>query len=319
MNKRIFWVKSFLSFKKFLLLFLASQILIIINIASTNSKAFLFNYKQKVNIINEFYAKYSRIFFGARGYEINSYSNNITYSKKPNKLLLCTIGKNENLYAKEFIEYYYHLGFNKIIIFDNNEIFGEKFDDILKDYISKKIVDIEDIRGLKSIQMAAINYCYRKNMYLYDWIAFFDFDEYLFLNNYSNIKHYLFNKEFEKCQSILFNWYIYDDNNLLKYDNRRIVERFTHLKKITSLTKFIARGNLNKLLISSAHIAININYCNSKGELVYPKSYLELPKENNSKAYIKHYYTKTAEEYCFKVRRGDVQFKYINPNKNQII
>jgi hypothetical protein len=33
------------------------------------------------------------------------------------KIALCTVGKKENLYAKEFIEYYINLGVNHIYIY----------------------------------------------------------------------------------------------------------------------------------------------------------------------------------------------------------
>ena len=105
--------------------------------------------------------------------------------------MLCSIGKDENLYAKEFVEYYISLGFDKIIILDNNDLEGERFDIVLKKYIDEHFVEIKNIRGLKQVQIPAFNYCYRKNMYLYDWIAFFDFDEYLFINNNSKVKQYL--------------------------------------------------------------------------------------------------------------------------------
>jgi hypothetical protein len=58
-------------------------------------------------------------------YNYNKYKN---YTYKKSGICLCTIAKNENIYAREFIENYRLLGFNKIIIFDNNEINGEKFD-----------------------------------------------------------------------------------------------------------------------------------------------------------------------------------------------
>ena len=87
-----------------------------------------------------------------------------------------------------------------------------------------------------------------------------------------------------------------------------MIQRFTTFKFLFHV-KFIVRGNLNKLLITSSHIAINTNYCNSKGEHIYPRIYEHYPKENNSIAYLRHYYTKTAEEWCNKILRGDVQFK----------
>ena len=42
------------------------------------------------------------------------------------KIALCTVGKKENLYAKEFIEYYINLGVNHIFIYDDNEKNDEK-------------------------------------------------------------------------------------------------------------------------------------------------------------------------------------------------
>ena len=86
-----------------------------------------------------------------------------------------------------------------------------------------------------------------------------------------------------------------------------MITRFTHLKFYPGRTKFILRGNIKNLLIPSSHIATTSNYCNSKGEQIFPKSYNILPKENNSFAYLKHFYTKTAEEYCHKRKRGYAQ------------
>ena len=266
------------------------------------------NRQHYLNIINEFYYIYNGLFRYYRNISIYPNRNNKIYKRKYNKILLCSVGKNENLYTKEFVEYYLSLGFYKIIIFDNNAQEGEKFDDILKEFILAKKVEIENIRGLKSIQIPAYNYCYNKNKNFYDWIAFFDFEEYLYINRSSNIKNYLYNSTFDKCESILFNWRIFGDNDLLKYDNRTLIERFSPTN-ITYLTKFIVRGNLSELLITSSHIAIHTNYCNSRGKIIFPESLQNFPVENKFIAYLRHYYTKTAEEFCNKILRGDVQFK----------
>ena len=64
---------------------------------------------------------------------------------KKNGVSACVIGKNENLYVKEFVEYYrlyfkiqitflnyiMLIGFDKIYIFDNNEINKGDFEEIL--------------------------------------------------------------------------------------------------------------------------------------------------------------------------------------------
>ena len=55
------------------------------------------------------------------------------------KVCLCVIGKNENLYIQEFINYYNKQGYNHIFLYDNNDINDERFDDVIKnekDFIS---------------------------------------------------------------------------------------------------------------------------------------------------------------------------------------
>ena len=273
-----------------------------INDLKTTIKSIELEQEKKMKIINKIQEIFTELYLNFRNKVsiITNYNEYNLYENNSKKVALCSIGKDENLYAKEFVEYYLSLGFDKIIILDNNDLKGEKFDDILKPYIENNFVEIKDLRGIKQIQIPAFNY-------LYDWIAFFDFDEFLFIKNSTNLKDYIYSSRFKKCQQVLFNWYIYNDNDLLKYDNRTMIDRFTQLAFFPGRTKFIVRGNISNLIISASHIAINSNYCNSKGEIIYPKSYSELPKENNSIAFLKHFYTKTAQEYCMKRKRGYAQ------------
>ena len=277
---------------------------------------------KKLEIVNQLNEIFVELFLHFRNKaNINSYSKKKIRNSHNNKIMLCSIGKNENLYAKEFVEYYISLGFDKIIILDNNDLNGDRFEEILKNYVDKKLVEIKDLRGLKYIQILSFNYCYRKYKYIFDWIAFFDFDEFLYIKNNTNIKKYLYSNKFNKCQQILFHWHIYNDNDLLRYENKTMIKRFTQLRYLDTRTKFIVRGNLENLLIPSSHIAINTNYCNSKGEKIFPKSFNLSTMEKDSIAYIKHFYTKTAEEYCQKRKRGYAQSlskQSINLTKNEI-
>ena len=49
------------------------------------------------------------------------------------KVCLCTLGKMENIYAREFVQHYKKYDIDKIFIYDNNEISGETFDSVLAD------------------------------------------------------------------------------------------------------------------------------------------------------------------------------------------
>ena len=61
------------------------------------------------------------------------------------KIALCTMGKAENLYLNEFIDYYIKLGINHIFIYDNNEPSFERMSDILDNKYKKNITIYESI------------------------------------------------------------------------------------------------------------------------------------------------------------------------------
>jgi hypothetical protein len=61
------------------------------------------------------------------------------------KSLLCAIVKNENKYLKDWITYHYKLGFDKIVLCDNNDT----------EYIQEDSVDILDYRN-KHIEVDGI-------------------------------------------------------------------------------------------------------------------------------------------------------------------
>lgn len=83
------------------------------------------------------------------------------------RVCLCTIGKKENLYASEFVEHYKKIGYDKIFIYDNNDIDDEKFEDVLKKQIAINFVEIINYRGYRgkrqSPQSNAFIDCYERN------------------------------------------------------------------------------------------------------------------------------------------------------------
>lgn len=140
------------------------------------------------------------------------------------KLALVAIGRRENLYAVEFVEHYKSLGFDNIYILDNNHDGEERFEDVLLPYIDSSFVKILDYRNQTNCQMRAYTEVYTQISKDYDWIAFYDFDEFLFING-MNAKQWI-SKFPSDCQEILVNWMTMTDNNLVHYDPRPLVVRF---------------------------------------------------------------------------------------------
>ena len=146
------------------------------------------------------------------------------------KVCLCTLGKMENIYAREFVQHYKKYDIDKIFIYDNNEISGETFDSVLADYIKNKYVEIINYRGKVKIQIPILNDCYKKHSKEYDWFLFYDMDEFIFLKDYTSIKCFLNEERFQTCYIIYLNWVNHLDNNKIYYSNESLFKRFPKYK-----------------------------------------------------------------------------------------
>ena len=138
-------------------------------------------------------------------------------NKNDIKVCLCTLGKNENKYINEFVEYYKNYGIDKIYLNDNNDIDGEHFEDEIQNFIDNGFVDIINWRGAKGgiIYYKIMDSCYQMHHNDYDWLIFYEIDEFLYLKDYYNVKNYLNRKVFNRCDSIRLNWVHISDNNKL--------------------------------------------------------------------------------------------------------
>lgn len=228
------------------------------------------------------------------------------------KLCLCTYGKKENKYIREFIEYYKKYGVDKIYLYDNNDRKGERFEDVIGDYILENFVEIIDFRGIPYAYLKIMNDCYQKNLNKYDWLIFYEIDEFLFLKNCTNIKYYLNQTKFNDCQKIQLNWVHRSDNNFFYYKNISVIKRFTQLGKNVKKNKFnrlgfvktIIRGNISINITNNHLLNEKIKGCDGEGRFIKYKGILN-PNPDYEKYYINHYYSKSLEEFVNKLKRGD--------------
>ena len=73
--------------------------------------------------------------------------------KKEIKIALCTIGKKENLYVKEFVDYYIKLGIDHIFIYDDNSPNTEKMSNIIDSTYNKHVTIYENIKPKIQLQI----------------------------------------------------------------------------------------------------------------------------------------------------------------------
>ena len=227
------------------------------------------------------------------------------------KIALCCIVKNENKYLKEYIEYYLNIGFDDIIFIDNNDT------ESLDEFKSEHVI-IENYRNQLCPQIRAYTEIYNKYSQNYSWIAFFDADEYLTLLKYKDVRELLNDEKYNKFDSIRINWLMFSDNNQIYYEDLPVTKRFTSSIPNTQANahiKVIMKTNLKFVLFfnNPHYMTGNYSACNMLGNKVenqnspFEYNYYD----NYEVGYLKHFYTKSCEEWLQKINRGraDINIK----------
>ena len=77
----------------------------------------------------------------------------------------------------EFVEYYKNYGVDKIYLYDNNDINGERFESAIGNYVDNNFVEIINWRGLKgnSTYYGIMDSCFQNFLNNYDWLIFYEF------------------------------------------------------------------------------------------------------------------------------------------------
>lgn len=222
------------------------------------------------------------------------------------EIALCCIGRRENRYAREFIEHYRRIGFDKIIICDNNHDGEEHFEDVLGEYIEEGFVSVIDYRNHKGIQNRAYTDVYRKYGNYYKWIAFFDFDEYLTIVDGTDIHTLMSGYDDFTC--VLFNWMNYGDNGLLHDDGRDLQERFTEPlpDQYVQYEETVENDHI-KCVVHGGMKGVGFHFCphipcspmlRCCDSLGRPCGQKPFQRHDFSVAYLKHFLTKTVEEWA---------------------
>ena len=246
------------------------------------------------------------------------------YKNKKLKVAIVAIGKMENHYIKEWVMHYYSLGFKKIFLYDNNDIYGERFEDEISDFIKNNFVEIIDYRGKLSdkfnLQSTAYVDCYINRVKDYDYLAIFDIDEFLYLNNYTHISDYLSQSKFKNFDCIRFPWLIMDDNDLIvvKNNDYSLQKRFLRGKFSQQGKSIFKTGikQINSINVLNGHGPIGLKSCDPDGiicnnglnkKLRHSNIYQNPQKKND---YIKHFRYKTLQEFI------DIKMIRLYPDKS---
>jgi hypothetical protein len=226
------------------------------------------------------------------------------------------VAKLENNYIREWTEWYKNLGFTNVIIYDNNDYGGERICDPIRDYFDSGFAIVKPLHNTTDAQYLAYQNGYLEYGSAYDWIAFFDIDEFLVLNErfHNNIEEFLSMGCFIGRDLIRVTWRHYGDNDLLRVvdGDYSVMKRFTKLSKQQfKWTKAIVRGGILDFMIHNTSDGIpHLVLAEGIRDAVDANG---IPIDNKSirngcgyeNAALNHYSTKTIEEFVLtKMKRG---------------
>lgn len=231
-----------------------------------------------------------------------------------NKYVVFACAKNEEGYIREWVEYYLSIGFDKVFIADNNEEGNDLQYQAVKDYVDSGIVQMFDVRGHESVQVLMYSrFCECGN---YKWCGYFDCDEFFEMGVYNNVKDFL--PTLEEYDCISFNWVLFGPNGNVFKKEGSIRERFPnplgpilYMKENVFIKSIVkgGEGRFKHCWFNGSHIpacenpdikysigGYNEPYASKTIHAHFPPSY--------KLAYIRHYYTKSYEEWKVKAGRG---------------
>jgi len=205
------------------------------------------------------------------------------------KVALVCVAKWEDYYLKEWLDYNQKLGFDKVIMYQN-----DWRTDMEHPILEKHVYD-----G-RSIQVPLYNNALHNNKE-YDWIAFFDCDEFLVLKKHNNIKE-LIEEYKDKTNVIGLNWFIFgnmgkhtrEGDSLLKPFKMRNNNTDQHIKVIVNARS----GERMQLPHNTMGHAMDTNGNKFTGPFN--------PNGPSDVAVLNHYHNKTREDWMLRCDRGRV-------------
>lgn len=245
------------------------------------------------------------------------------------RIVVCAMAKNEHKYINEWVNHYLKLGFDKIYLYDNDDIDKP----YIGDYITvKSRVKIIDVRGQKKEKLQQEIYTKFYNTYKkdFEWCLFCDIDEYLV--GIKSVHEWLEKPIYRNAYQIRVMWKLFGDDNLIDRDRTKtLIETLVkpvskslnrNLIDIGNLEiqgKAIVRGDMENVLFGSPHFASFRKRDNvipsilPSGKLCWSKVVI---KEDYTREtiYLNHYMTKTLSEFVEqKLNRNDAVYNQSIP------
>jgi hypothetical protein len=207
-----------------------------------------------------------------------------------NVALVC-FAREEDNYIEEWTKYHFKIGFDKIIIYQDQ--WQCKLND-------PRIIKIDNYEKDPHRCVRFYNNFINEMSSSFDHAAFFDVDEFLVLKKHNDIKDFL--KSYLECQSIGIPWVYFGDNGLSSVEDNdySVIKRFTKRRKRIGWEHGFPVKQILKL-DKKIQISIHHPFCEWHSQNKTLNTGAGLATEEPSDiAQLNHYYCKTKQEFIEK-------------------
>lgn len=211
---------------------------------------------------------------------------------------ICAIIKDEDKDIMEWLHHHFSIGFEHILIFDNNSRIPLK--KTLSEYIDAGIVTVEDCPLQKAQQLSAYMSALKYWGHNTKWLAFIDVDEFIMPLIHNDIRDLL--DEYRQYGGIGANWAMFSSNRHVKRPAGGILANYTACLGLNPHIKSIVQPAVTQIAKSAHHFTYSTGkYCVNEDEIPIP-GFLTYPVA--SKIRINHYYYKSFDDFQEKIARG---------------
>lgn len=217
---------------------------------------------------------------------------------------ICAVIKDEHDYIREWVIHNRNLGFDKIVLYDNNS--SLPYDEQLGDFIKSGFIEMRfwnDIRWSRQLR-AYSDFLHHAEWGDDDWCAFIDVDEYIFFDSVKTISEFV--DLYQDYAGVGLCWKTFNANGRIHTPHgiplpEAYTEEFVYWEP---RVKPIAK--LNEIeCIPSPHFIIPKKglFVTTGGEPICSQSPSYYDFTN---AHIKHFMTKSWEDWVKRLKRGNI-------------
>lgn len=223
---------------------------------------------------------------------------------------LCAIAKDETPFLREWVAYHHLIGFERIIVYDNESEVPAR--EVLADMIDAGWAETYFIAG-KAMQLTAYHHCLATHGAEFDWLAFFDLDEFLLLHKEQDARALLCG--YEDFAGLGVNFAMFSSSGRLGRPEGLCLENYTEFLEFQVHVKCFVRPETVKLVLSPHDFLLKEGFFAVDTDRI--PLYKGFAPVTADQAQLNHYSYRSQQDFEDKLRRGDAIYLMNSPRTRE--